>query len=185
MHTSDEEKKRLRQSIKHTLSTLSAAQKAEWSERIMQKVEAHPAFKEARNVLLFHSLPDEPSTHTLIQRSAAEKHVYLPAVVSPTEMEIHAYSSEADLQRGTFGIMEPVGAVLHETEIIDLIVVPGLAFDRHGHRMGRGKGYYDRFIARFGEQGPCLIGVCFPPQRFEEIPFAPHDATMDYVISAD
>lgn len=185
MHTSDEEKKRLRQSIKHTLSALSAAQKAEWSERIMQKVEAHPAFKEARNVLLFHSLPDEPSTHTLIRRCAAEKHVYLPAVVSPTEMEIHAYSSEADLQRGAFGIMEPVGAVLHETEIIDLIVVPGLAFDRHGHRMGRGKGYYDRFIARFGEQRPCLIGVCFPPQRFIEIPFAPHDATMDYVISAD
>lgn len=185
MHTTDEEKKRLRQSIKHTLSALSVAQKAEWSERIMQKVEAHPAFQEARNVLLFHSLPDEPSTHALIARYATKKHVYLPAVVSSTEMEIHAYSFETDLRRGAYGIMEPVGAVLHETEKIDLILVPGLAFDRLGHRMGRGKGYYDRFIAQFGAQRPYLLGICFPPQRFEEIPFAPHDATMDSVVSAD
>ncbi len=184
MHTLDEEKKRLRQSIRHTLSALSAAQKAEWSERITHHIEAHPAFKEARNVLLFHSLPDEPSTHALIARYAGEKHIFLPTVTGPTEMEIHAYTGERDLQCGAYGIMEPKGAAADETERIDLIVVPGLAFDSHGHRMGRGKGYYDRFIARFGTQHPCLIGVCFPPQLLDEIPFAPHDATMDYVVTA-
>ncbi len=185
MHTQDEEKKRLRKSIKHTLAALGEKQKAEWSKRITEKIEAHPAFKEARNVLLFYSLPDEPSTHALIARCAAEKHVFLPAVVSDTEMEIHAYTSEADLRRGAYGILEPTGALLEETERIDLIVVPGVAFDRHGHRMGHGKGYYDRFIARFGAQRPCLIGICFPPQLLEEIPFAPHDAVMDCIITAD
>lgn len=51
--------------------------------------------------------------------------------------------------------------------------------------MGRGKGYYDRFIAQFDAERPYLLGICFPPQRFEEIPFAPHDATMDCVVSSD
>ena len=185
MSSKDEEKTKLRKSIKHVLSTLSEERKRTWSALIIQKLEAHPAFKEARNVLLYYSMPDEPATHDFAVCCAKDKHVYLPVVVSNTEMEIRRFASPSELRAGAYGILEPTGPLLEVTESIDLIVVPGVAFDRQGHRMGHGKGYYDRFIARFHKRRPYLIGLCFPCQLLPSVPFALHDAVMDCVITAE
>ncbi len=83
--------------------------------------------------------------------------------------------------------MEPVGEAFTDYEKIDVALVPGMAFDAAGHRLGRGKGYYDRFLSSHlsslnSHPSPLLIGVCFPFQRVAEVPSEEHDVLMDEVI---
>ena len=95
-------------------------------------------------------------------------------------MELHRYTSRADLQEGAFHIMEPIGEPFGDHDQINVALVPGMAFDAAGRRLGRGKGYYDRFLAAH----PHLykIGVCFPFQRVAEVPFEEHDVCMDLIV---
>ncbi len=135
----------------------------------------------AQTVVLYHSLPDEPSTHTLIDELQQEKVVLLPRVVNDTEMELRAYAGVDDLKIGAFGILEPCGLLFTDYTSIDLIIVPGMAFDRAGHRLGRGRGYYDRFLSR--TRDIYKIGVCFPFQLADNVPTEETDVTMDEVIT--
>ena len=100
----------------------------------------------------------------------------------PDEVDIRPLIDQlVDLQEGAFHILEPVGEPFTDYDQIDVALVPGMAFDAAGHRLGRGKGYYDRFLAAH----PHLhkIGVCFPFQRVAEVPSEAHDIIMDEVIS--
>ncbi len=83
--------------------------------------------------------------------------------------------------RGPHGILEPAGT--ESAPSAGLVLVPGLAFDNHGFRLGRGGGYYDRFITSLGQPRPILCGVCFACQILPEIPREAHDARVDYVVS--
>lgn len=76
--------------------------------------------------------------------------------------------------------MEPTGELFTDYDLIDVAIVPGMAFDREGHRLGRGKGYYDRFLAQL----PHIykIGICFPFQLVDKVPADVHDILMDEVI---
>ena len=96
-------------------------------------------------------------------------------------MELRCYEGPNDLMGGFFNIMEPVGKPFTQLESIDVAIVPGMGFDTRGNRLGRGKGYYDRFLARI----PSLykIGVCFPFQKMPGIPADDNDIMMDEVIS--
>lgn len=97
--------------------------------------------------MLYCSLPDEVDTHEMIKTlKEMGKKILLPAVVSDTEMELRLYESDNDLQIGKFNIMEPVGKAFNNVEEIDVMIIPGMGFDRQGNRLGRGKGYYDRFL---------------------------------------
>lgn len=147
----------------------------------MVKLQHHPRIAEAHTVMLYCALPDEVQTLPLINRLARQgKTVLLPRVVSDTEMELRLYTGQEDLREGAYGIMEPVGAVFGDYRRIDVAVIPGVAFDREGHRLGRGKGYYDRFLSRV----PFIykIGVCFPFQLVDALPADEHDVCMDCVI---
>ena len=150
------------------------------SSLLLSKLCAHPRFVEARNVMLFHSLPDEPSTHELIRQYGKVKNIFLP-VVEGDLLTVRPYLGEEKMREGDFHILCPNTPALTDFSIIDLIVVPGVAFDVMGHRLGRGRGYYDRFLVH-----PSImaykIGLCFPFQLFEAIPFEPHDIMMDEVI---
>ena len=108
------------------------------------------------------------------------KTVLLPRVISDTDMELRRYTGRQDLQPGAYGILEPVGELFTDYEKIDVAIVPGMAFDAEGHRLGRGKGYYDRFLSRV----PYIykIGLCFAWQMVEQIPCDEHDILMDEVI---
>ena len=170
-------KQQLRQLIRQRRKSVSSSD----SEKILSLLRSHPRIVSAQAILLYHALPDEVPTKDLLDELVAQhKSVLLPRVVSDTEMELRQYTSPADLTTGAFGIMEPVGEVYDSFSAIDVVVVPGMAFDRSGHRLGRGRGYYDRFLSRI----PTIykIGVCFPWQIVDEVPTDSHDVLMDEVI---
>ena len=147
----------------------------------LTKLSRHPRLAEARIVLLYSALPDEVPTLPLLNRLTTEgKTVLLPRVVSDTDMELRRYTGPNDLEPGAFGIMEPTGELFTDHDLIDVAVVPGMAFDREGHRLGRGKGYYDRFLAQL----PHIykIGICFPFQLVDKVPADAHDMLMDEVV---
>ena len=140
-----------------------------------------PAVQSARTVLLYSALPDEVPTQQLIDQLVAQgKTVLLPRVVSDTDMELRRYTGRHDLQAGAFGIMEPTGALFTDYAAIDVAIVPGMAFDAAGHRLGRGKGYYDRFLSRIPQV--YKIGLCFSWQIVGEVPCDAHDIVMDQVL---
>ena len=139
------------------------------------------------NIVAYYSLPDEVCTHQLLDELlAAGKNVYLPKVVSDTEMVLCRYTGRDSLQKGAFGIMEPTGPVMPKEKYNDIkvVLVPGVAFDKENRRLGRGKGYYDRFLNSFS-QPRCAVfyGVCFDFQRVDAIPADEHDVCMDGLIS--
>ncbi len=147
----------------------------------LTKLSRHPRLADAHIVLLYSALPDEVPTLPLLNRLSTEgKTVLLPRVVSDTDMELRRYTGPNDLEQGAFGIMEPTGELFTDYDDIDVAVVPGMAFDREGHRLGRGKGYYDRFLARLPHT--YKIGVCFPFQLVDLVPADAHDILMDEVI---
>ncbi len=132
-------------------------------------------------IMLYSALPDEVPTQILIDQLAVQgKTVLLPRVISDTDMELHRYTGKQDLQTGAYGILEPTGELFTNYESIDIAIVPGMAFDDDGHRLGRGKGYYDRFLSRV--PNIYKIGLCFSWQMVDHVPFDEHDIVMDEVI---
>ena len=94
-------------------------------------------------------------------------------------MELRRYTGPHDLCEGAYHIMEPIGTPFTDLAQIDLALIPGLAFDAQGHRLGRGKGYYDRFLAAFTGT---TIGVCFDFQKVAEVPVDAHDIAVNRVV---
>lgn len=177
-----EQKHNLRRALRLALKNISAEKLAGESAILMSLLEAHPRFKQAQTVLLFHSLPDEPNTQQLLRRHASTKRILLPAVVGETELELRNYSEEQTLKQGAFGILEATGKSFTDFAQIDLAIVPGLAFDRIGNRMGRGRGYYDRLLSSPGFQSVYKLGLCFQACFVDKLPTASHDIRMDEVL---
>lgn len=149
---------------------------------VMCRLESHALFRAAHTVLLYSSLPDEVDTHTFIRRWEGRKRILLPVVVSDSELELRVYTGSSNMRRGAFNIDEPDGAAFTDYGSIDLAVIPGVAFDRHGNRLGRGRGYYDRLLARLGRVGVPTIGVCFDFQKLDAIPAETHDIAVSEVL---
>ena len=149
---------------------------------VMCRLESHALFRAAHTVLLYSSLPDEVDTHTFIRRWEGRKRILLPVVVSDSELELRVYTGSGNMRRGAFNIDEPAGAAFTDYGSIDLAVIPGVAFDRHGNRLGRGRGYYDRLLARLGWAGVPTIGVCFDFQKLDAIPAETHDIAVGEVL---
>lgn len=177
--TSDE-KKDLRGSVKHSATLCSADSKGAMSNRVLAQIEALPQFRQASTVALFWSLPDEVSTHLFVQRWSRRKRVVLP-VVDGDVMCFREVVDCDDLSCGAFGISEPRTGSLCLPDTIDFMLVPGVAFDASGHRLGRGRGYYDRYLK---DTDFFKVGVCFDYQLVDHVPCEPHDICVDMVISA-
>lgn len=174
-------KKELRDIIRQRKRQFSSDELRELSLAVCQRLLAHPRVAAAKTILLYYSLPDEVCTHNLVDELVdMGKKVLLPAVVSDTDMEARVYRNADDLKLGAFGIAEPVGEKYADLKTIDLAIVPGMSFDNDGNRLGRGKGYYDRFLSAI----PYIykIGVCFDFQKVCHVPHSPHDVAMDEVL---
>ena len=155
---------------------------ADESSVIIARLKANPRFSQAQTLLLYSALPDEVQTQSLLDElTEAGKTVLLPKVVSNEDMELRRYTGKADLQPGAYGILEPAGTRYTDYATIDVAVVPGIAFDAQGHRLGRGKGYYDRFLAKIPDV--YKIGLCFSWQIVDEVPSEANDIMMDEVVS--
>jgi len=163
-------------------------QLAGMSEAVVEKLHGMMESRNVRTVMAYWPLKDEVDIRPLIDRLVEQgRTVVLPKVLDDETMELRRYTSRDDLREGAFHIMEPVGELFTDYEAIDVALVPGMAFDAAGHRLGRGKGYYDRFLAE--HLAPCplplaprLIGACFPFQRVAEVPSEEHDVCMDEIV---
>lgn len=154
---------------------------AEQSLLRIQRLLEHPRVVAARTILMYYSLPDEVDTHAAINALVADgKKVLLPVVTGKDSMILRQYSGPSDLRKGAFDIMEPVGETFDDYEKIELAVVPGMAFDAEGHRLGRGRGYYDRFLALLPHT--YKLGICFDFQKVEHVPVGPTDIGMDEIL---
>ena len=172
------EKKELRAQIKALKKQHSKEQLMEQSERIMAKLEHHPDFIKADKIMLYSALPDEVQTQAFLEKWHLKKNIILPTVVGDDIIPV-AYSANTSFAVGDFNILEPQNEPYRGD--FDLIVVPGVAFDRNGNRLGRGRGYYDRFLSQ--HLGVKRIGICFDFQLVDEVPAEPFDIRMDEVIS--
>ncbi len=138
-------------------------------------------YKDAQSVLFYVSTPEEVDTHKAIQESLAlGKSVFVPKIKGDV-LWICPLLGFEELQPGEFGILEPCepASPTHPTEI-DLIVIPGLAFDRQGNRLGQGKGHYDRLLK---ETRGFKVGVAFDEQVTEELPVEAHDVPLDLLLT--
>lgn len=202
------DKQELRKEIRNRKRQFSQDQLGELSLSAISKLRKHPKVMAAHTLLLYYSLPDEVNTHEWIDELVAEgKRVLLPVVVNDKDMVIREYTGKHDLAEGSFHIMEPIGKLLPVEKYpeIEVAIIPGMSFDDDGHRLGRGKGYYDRFLAKLrgtevDKSGTEVdksdtedknlgtevykIGVCFGFQKLQEIPFESHDILMNEVIDS-
>ncbi len=173
------EKKELRNIIRAGKRQFTHDDLRRLSLPVIERLMAHPRFVAARTVMLYHSLADEVDTRLLLN-TVSDKRVLLPKVTGEGIMELRVYTGPDDLSIGAYGIMEPAGCLFTDYSAVDLAVVPGMAFDKSGNRLGRGKGYYDRLLPLIGYK--YKIGICFPFQLLDSIPVEPTDVPVDEVI---
>lgn len=137
-------------------------------------------FKKAKVIFCYVSAKGEVETKNLISELLKEKTVVVPYC---TDREGHMIcvkiASPDDLKEGMFGIPEPKNPIEFPKEKIDFAIVPGVAFDKEGHRLGYGKGYYDRFLK---DINPFKLGVCAKKFYFDTIPHDEYDVKMDDVL---
>ncbi|MBQ1781126.1 MAG: 5-formyltetrahydrofolate cyclo-ligase [Bacteroidales bacterium] len=171
-------KKELRQDIRAAKKLHTPEELLLQSEVILRKLAQHLRFLEAERVMLYASLPDEVQTLSFLETWRHRKTVILPTVVGDDIIPVEL-AENVEFAEGDFHIPEPQNHPY--TGDFDLIVVPGMAFDKAGHRLGRGKGYYDRFLSQHPQV--YTIGLCFDFQLLPEVPFEPHDCLINDVIT--
>ena len=159
---------------------LDSRQRLRASAAIFSAVERLPEFRAARTVAVFAALPDEPATDEVLARWASTRRVVLPRVEGDA-MRFYACRPDA-LVFGAFGILEPQGERPCPAGEIDLVVCPGVAFTADGRRLGRGRGYYDRYLGDPAFRG-FRVGVCYAHQLVDDLPVEPHDVRMERVIT--
>ena len=168
-------KSEIRQFIKSLKASIPNSQKEIDAFLVASVIEKCQWFKNAEHILTYHSLPDEISTITHF-KWANSKHIYLPRVAE-NNLEILPYGNTAI---GSFRIQEPIGIDIINPQKIELAIIPGVAFDKSGARMGRGKGYYDRLLST---TNALKIGICYDCQLIDSIPQESHDIKMDAIIT--
>ena len=174
-------KDQLRKEIRQEKRHFTGEQLAGMSLSVIERLLHHERVRQARTVLMYWSLPDEVDTHQAVDTLLTHvKKVLLPVVTDHCSMELREYEGRATLREGAFHIYEPTGRPFAQYDEIDVAVIPGMSFDNHGNRLGRGKGYYDRFLSQ--HPGIYKIGICFPFQKRDTIPADEHDIQMDETL---
>lgn len=174
----------LRQQVRSRLQCIAAGDRAAGSRSLCDRLRAQRQWALAHSVLLFAPLADEPDVWLLLEAALAEgKRVALPSFVAGTNTYTarRIVDPARDLVIGKFGIREPA-ALSPEMELnqLDLVLVPGVAFDTHGRRLGRGKGFYDRLLA--GVRGT-KCGVAFDEQIVDGVPVGPQDIPLNCILT--
>lgn len=185
MNKSD--KKELRRSIIGKRMKLSGAEIEQKSRSIAERFGNLECYRSAQVIMFFIPFRNEVDTRYMIDLSlAGKKKVLVPYTVKEdrTLIPSHLLNWEEDLAEGTYGIMEPLPERIRavEPEQIDMVIVPGVAFDLNGNRLGYGGGYYDRFFERLRED-TYLVAVAFELQVVEKVPTEKWDRPIDGLVT--
>ncbi|MGO8675129.1 MAG: 5-formyltetrahydrofolate cyclo-ligase [Limisphaerales bacterium] len=176
-------KQALRREMAAALQTMVPAEREAASGQARRLLASRPEWKAARSVLFYAPMTGELDVWPLLEDAlAGGKKVGLPryAAESGTYMACEVRDLETDLKTGHFGIREPAGHCAAISLKLDLILVPGVAFDLHGRRLGRGKGFYDQLLA--GLRG-VMCGVAFDQQIARKVPVTPRDIRMNRILT--
>jgi 5-formyltetrahydrofolate cyclo-ligase len=174
----------LRRQLLAQRARLAPADMARYSTAIATYVCALPAFCNSQTVMVYMALPQEVQTMPIIAHARqARKRIAVPVVRAQELVAVALSEDPAQLRRGRFGILEPSGtpSIIPPQEI-GCIVVPGVAFDRCGGRLGFGKGYYDRFLGQLPAT-TYRCGLAFGIQVVPCVPQAPHDICMHGIVT--
>jgi len=189
----------LRKEVRNKLASVPTASKEAQGALITAKVLSLPAYSKAKRVAVYlHARGEVPTSDILHHALASGKECYAPKVLDPVVMDFFPVFSAKDLEtfpRNKWGIAEPTisptrKGVLSSPVLFDMILIPGVAFDHQNARLGKGKGYYDRFlkdylqqVKLFGAVKPVLIGLAFKEQMVDKVPTEAHDMVLDTVIT--
>lgn len=165
--------------IRATVRELDVAERERQATVVCSLILEHPAVKAAGVVALFAALPDEIDTSAMIDTLCTRCCVVLPRICGD-EIEFFPYSPQM-MQCGAMGISEPMGDNPVDAGDIDVMILPGMAFTSAGARLGRGKGYYDRYLSRASFKA-YRIGICYSQQLQDKLPVEPHDIVLDEVV---
>lgn len=172
------DKSDIRRKIRGLKQLLSDEDRLAAADAVFNQLEQTAAFMLAENILLYHSLPDEVETVRFLNRWCGRKNILLPRV-NGVNLDLLQYKEDT-MQDGYQNIQEPTGDDFFPIEEIEVVIVPGVAFDRKGMRLGRGKGFYDRLLS---SSNALKIGIGYEFQIIEEVPSEDHDIPMDMVIT--
>ena len=179
-----DEKSILRKQISAKVRAIAPDKRKSDSEKICAVLKVQPLFQAARSILFFASLPEEPDLWPLLNETmAGKKMVALPCFDHDNQVYHPRRVTDLHLEilSGKFGIREPAETcVAIPPNDLDLVLVPGVAFGLDGHRLGRGKGYYDRLLQNFTGK---KIGVAFDEQIVDAVPSEPNDVRMDLILT--
>jgi 5-formyltetrahydrofolate cyclo-ligase len=185
-------KSRIRIEVKSILHAITPTRLREKSAALQEKLYAMDCYKQAEVLFCYYAMEREVSTENIIRNSLdSGKQVYAPRIVGNSLVFHLIDPAGTNLKPNRYGIPEP-DAELPLFDICDmgartcLIIVPGLAFDRQKNRLGRGKGYYDRFLVRIKKAAArtcCVVGICFSEQLFPALPYVGNDVPMDMVMT--
>jgi 5-formyltetrahydrofolate cyclo-ligase len=175
-------KQALRQRIRDWREGISAADREAWSRAVADRVRGLDAYRAARTVLVFAGIGTEVATDALVRAVASDRKRLVMPRVGEHDLVLHAVADpERDLAPGVWGIPEP-GTECPEVapEAVDLFLLPGLAFDPAGGRLGYGRGYFDRVLAR---APGTKVALAFDGQVVDAVPRGPGDVPVDLVVT--
>lgn len=176
------DKASLRRELLHRRRQIAPEQKAASDRAITQRVLQSEAYRRSRTVFVYCSTPEEIDTHAIIADALRRgKRVCLPKCLPGHAMQPCAITSERDLTEERFGIPEPgAHCAAVAPEEIDLCLVPALACDRTGARLGYGGGFYDRFLP---QTPACRMALCAQARLLERVPAEPHDVRCGCIVT--
>jgi len=171
-----DEKQRLRMQMRGILRDLSPELKALQSAKIRSLLDTWTHWREARAACVFSPIPTEPD---ILSPWPEQKKLLFPRV-DGERLRLHHVEVSSHLEPGAFSLLEPAIHLPEVESSADLILVPGMAFDLLGRRLGRGGGYYDRLLSQFDGVS---VGGCFEEQFLPEVPSEAHDQGVQFVIT--
>ena len=172
------EKSLIRHKIRSQKKQLTEDLKKEAANEVFKKIEQLPDFIKAKTILMYWSTSSELPTHEFIDKWSEEKQILLPVVVGHM-MIIKPYTGRENMTKGKLGIWEPESQKSYVNQI-DLVIVPGSAFDKKKRRLGRGRGYYDVY---FKDKKVKKWGIAYDFQLLDNVPVTEHDVKMNKVIT--
>ncbi len=172
------DKQEIRRKIRNRKQLVTESERSNAARAVFSALECTAAFMMANRILMYHSLPDELSTLEFLDKWHSRKQFFLPRV-NGADLELLPYE-RASLRPGAFRIEEPTEGTPVNPEEMELIIVPAVALDRKGNRLGRGKGFYDRLLAT---TKATTVGVAYDFQLLDELPVEPHDTPVHIVIT--
>ncbi|MBI2335919.1 MAG: 5-formyltetrahydrofolate cyclo-ligase [Deltaproteobacteria bacterium] len=176
-------KPKAREFFKKSRDSLTPEQIQQKSQTICKRCLQLSQVQQAKHIALYAATSSEVQTDPLFNALMQQaKSIYYPKVLNKTEVGLFLVKDLKELMPGSYGILEPLGdsALQVSPDLIEVFFVPGLAFDHRGHRLGFGKGYYDRLLS---QTKALKVGLAFAVQLTSELELAPHDVKMDFILS--